>query len=261
MEMKTIRRRAAKNTRPLFDRAIQYRRFPHPKLSAGDTEFYDQSRDELLQRGFILLGDLRDASAPRGSAIHKTPVRVLVDAKGTIMVTVAVVQFPIAERLRNELSGLPTDGTIDLETEFSDGRFILTSNAESAGLIDFPPQIDTRFFRAGTKIATLLREHRRRVRARLLAHPRLSVRTVSAVREYGESQARQGELKAQFKKKNGYVSEREVRRIAQRGTETALALQAALGDFLTDLAGAFQPPKKRTGRKKPPAKSARRKAS
>lgn len=244
-----IARQTAKAVRSLYDRSIKHRPFPKPKLSLGDRIFYDTSRDELLDHGFTFLGDLREVTAPKGSAVYKTPLRVLVDRKGRIMATVAWLQNTVHERLANELHGMPSGGTIDLETEFSNGRFIMTSNAESAGLMDFPPQIDTRFFRAGTKAGTLLREHRRRVRAYMLAHPKLSIRTVASTEEYGQAQARQGAIKAAFKKKTGYVTTREVKRIAQRGTDAALDIQSVLSDFLGDMCDIFQAQEKGASKK------------
>jgi hypothetical protein len=261
MDLETVRRSAAKSTKSLYDYELKHRPFPNPKLHPCDAQFYDSSRDELLERGFLFLGDVRDAGAPKGSVVYKTPLRILATPDGRIMATIALLQNTLEERMSNALGGLSLEGVVDLETEFSNGRFLLTSNAEDASLIDFPPQIETRFFPEGTKVSTLLREHRRRVRAYLLAHPKFTVRPVTTIPEYGAAQVRQGEIKAKFKKKAGYVTAREVQRIADRSNEAALGIQAALGEFLGGLAKAIQADAPKRSPKKAAKKPSRRKRS
>jgi len=113
MEMKTVRSRAAKATKSLYTYTLKYRRIPTPKLPLLDAHFYDTSRDELIEKGFLLLGDVRDTGAPRGSLVYKTPMRILVEPDGRTTATIALLQNSVEERLNNALSGMSIEGTID----------------------------------------------------------------------------------------------------------------------------------------------------
>lgn len=102
---------------------------------------------------------------------------------------------------------------LDLETWFSDGAFVCTSNAEMAGKLDSPPAIDALRLPAGTTWDMLLETHQRRVGKYLAAHPGVKPVRLEGMADVRRAQDEQQRIKAEFRKRTG-LSKTELERMA-----------------------------------------------
>src|SRR5262249_31324249 len=102
-----------------------------------DLAFYDDGQRFLEQQGFRVLGDEENVTL-RMPGNPRTFVRILLSKDQII--TGGLYHFKPGWMLR-VLSARDAK-VMDLETWFSDGSFVCTSNAELAAKLDFPPSID-----------------------------------------------------------------------------------------------------------------------
>jgi hypothetical protein len=118
---------------------------------------------------------LLEVSNAAGSLIARTFIRSMLSSDGQVSVSYYQIKPQRLRRVRLLLTGLlnfrfidapaafargmKTRHCVDVMTEFSDGRHLLTSNAKAAALISGPPSIENRFFPYGTPTARLLSHH------------------------------------------------------------------------------------------------------
>ena len=111
------------------------------------------------------------------------------------------------------LLGAKPAKVLDLETWFSDGRFVCTCNAEMAGKLESPPAIDALRLPAGTTWDMLLETHQRRVNQYLAAHPGVKPVKLEGMADVRRAQDEQQRIKADFRKQIG-LSKTELERFA-----------------------------------------------
>jgi len=192
-----------------------------------DLKFYNSACAHLESRGFRHLADIEDRTltAAPGSILQRTMIRVLVSEDGSIN---AALFHPRLNRfwlrLLLWLVRKSMGRTIDLETEFSDGTFLCTTNAATAAAIELPPQIDSEFRPWKTPADALLQRHRERLAARLAARPGLMIRPARDLTELHASQHRMNALKAAYRGEVGGISRKELEALAP-GTDEATMTQ------------------------------------
>jgi len=190
-----------------------------------DLKFYDRARTHLESRGFRHLADIEDRtlSSTPGNILHRTMIRILVSDDGSIN---AALFHPKLNRLWLRLLlwvlRKSMGRTIDLETEFTDGTFICTTNAITAAAIELPPQIDSEFWPWATPADFLIHRHRERLAGRLAANPGLTIRAARDLAEVHASQHRMNALKAAYRGEIGGISRDELTRLAPDADEDAL---------------------------------------
>src|SRR5207247_4498873 len=107
---------------------------------------------------------------------------------------------------------------LDLESWFSNGCFVCTSNAEMAGKLDPPREIDALHLPAATPWEMLLETHTRRVSDYLAAHAGIAAVQLNGMPDMRRAQEAQQRIKAEFRKNRG-LSTPELERIAQSSKE------------------------------------------
>ena len=118
--------------------------------------------------------------------------------------------------------------TLDLETELSDGRFLVTNNTKQSDTTDAIPGIERDQFDAATPAPTLLDAHRRRLRAELWRDPALRAVEVRGIDQILAQQDRQLAIKAAFRRSRGFITPQEVRRTGGPDSELAEAVATAM---------------------------------
>jgi hypothetical protein len=146
--------------------------FPHLDLAA-----YRAFRAEMEARGYQYAGDIEIAELSQSptTLVARTMIRSMLSPAGGVVAQYYQVRPRIGRRLallgrglkngrwldapRNFISGLRVRHCTGFESELTDGTFITTSNAESAGRISGPPTMTQRFFPYGTDAKTLMEAH------------------------------------------------------------------------------------------------------
>ncbi len=182
-----------------------------------DLKFYHRTTHWLEANDFVYLEDKEDltlANTP-GNMLRRVMIRVLRSQDGTIM---AGLYHPKLRalwlRLLLFVLGKRLGRIIDFETEFSDGSFVCTSNAATAGAMKSPPLIAPEFLPAKTPVAQSLARHRERVAAHLRAHPGIFVRKAMSPCEIVAAQNRMNAIKAAFRGEIGGISLAELQILA-----------------------------------------------
>ncbi len=173
-----------------------------------DLAFYDEGRRHLEAQGYRFLDDQENVTLRRRSGTH-TFLRILLSSDQTIMADFYHFIPPWTFRL---LGAKPAK-VLDLETWFSDGCFVCTSNAEMAGKLESPPAIDAARMPAGTSWDMLLQAHRNRVAKYLANHRDAKPVKLQGMANVRRAQDEQQRIKAEFRKRTG-LSKTELERFA-----------------------------------------------
>ncbi len=198
---------------------------PHHELAVVDCRefghldlaFYDAATDLLTSLGYRVLGDLenRTLNSNPKRAFCRIMIRGLVSPDGSVSVGIYHAKRRARHRFLSWIAGHPKhDRIVDVETEYADGSFLLTTNATSASLALFPPTVRTQFVPYGTEITEILATHHRRHAALLASEPGCTPRIRRTLEEVLESQRRQLALKCAFRDSIGGLTVSELQRIA-----------------------------------------------
>ena len=219
MRQKRVVRKATKGIRPSLDAAYQKR---HQYVEVDSTDFsfldlryYDEIAAVLEAEGFKRRGDFEDLTLTMAFPTTRTFVRALVSADGAIRVGIYHSRRRGLSSLFYGVIGVHSAKVVDFESEFSDGRFLLTSNAALASSIAQPPDILGRYLPSYTSLAEMLNLHRQRVAEYQEAHPQVLLEKVFTLRQLFASQYRMMVTKSKFRRElGGGITEEEMRRIA-----------------------------------------------
>ena len=197
-----------------------------------DSRFYERTTRLLGSNGFRKLADIEDktiTNSPNG-VLMPVLVRTMLSRDGTVL---AGLYHPRIKRLGLRIllwvfRKLPGK-VIDMETEFSDGSFVVTSNAVSAAAIELPTTLISAEFLPGTVTAlAVFHRHAARVAAHLVARPGVGTRAVSTLDELLASQNRMNAIKAAYRGEIGAVTKAELERLSMFGKTVAGEVHAAV---------------------------------
>ena len=135
-------------------------------------------------------------------------LRVLVSRDGVSMACL----YHFTPRGLMRFLGVKEFKVVDFETQFSDGTFACTTNAEMAGKLDFPAVIDAFYLPSVTPIETVLQAHEQRVAGYLAKCPGVQPVRVGTVEEVRRAQDEMQRLKARHWQDAG-LSEQELQRL------------------------------------------------
>jgi hypothetical protein len=186
-----------------------------------DLDFYEQGRRDLEQMGFTYLGDIENVTAKEAHPECKTFMRTMLGRGGTVAACLYHPKFRIWMRLLLWVVRMRVGRVVDLETEFSDGCFLCTSNAELAAKMSDPPQIRTHYVKAGTPIHVILEAHDRGVREYLEKEPELEPLAFHSLEEVLESSRREDAIRAAFRESVGWVTKEDLERCGGKDKSVA----------------------------------------
>jgi len=152
--------------------------FPHLDLA-----WYQTATETLKSMGFAHVEDIIDVEARRRNLSAPTFMRILLSPDG---VTIGGLFHVRGRGWRHILARKPRADhrIVTLATELSNGVFLGTSNALSAGRFDYGPQIRSQRVDSNDP-AEVLKQHQHRVGEALALEPRLAptvCRTVTDIR-------------------------------------------------------------------------------
>lgn len=178
------------------------REFPHLDLA-----FYDQSRAFLESKGFQFLEDVENLTVRSRSSAPRTFSRKLLAGDGTMLAWLYHFIPPLASRAK----GAKEMKVLDLQTQFENGCFVTTSNAESVGKLSQPPQIQGLYMAAGTSQEVLLETHKKCIAefATKSGTPPVSLKNLEDVQRSSETLQR---LKAEYRRQTGLTND-ELKRL------------------------------------------------
>ena len=197
--------------------------FPHLDLPA-----YAASRAWMQEHGFRHLVDLEMpalSNNPR-TLMARSFTRAYAAVDGTAVAE--YYQFMVrrdrlfqqwATGMRNlrwiaatrfALGALSTRHCTGFETEFDDGGFVATSNAESAAKLTAPPSMDILHLPIGADPGDVLAAHKARVASRLARLPQARLLHVTDVRQMLAQQRRMAEQKSAWRAAQDWVTKDEL---------------------------------------------------
>lgn len=219
---------------------------PHTIVPIDEKDFghlalseYKFFRDTMEAEGFKYLADLEilEVSNSPTSVIARTMIRSLISNDGAIATNYYQVMPNIFRRLKlllrgiinlrwiaapkNFMHAMKTRHCIDFETEFSDDTFLITTNAETAGLISGPPTIENHFFPYGTPYTVLLKAHRARLQVILHNNQGLSPKAHQSLPDILQMQKRQNAQKMAHRATMQWVTQSELQGLSPGNTELA----------------------------------------
>lgn len=200
--------------------------FPHLDIS-----WYEKTTRLLATKGFRAVADVEDKTiteAP-GTVLSAILVRALASRDGTV---VAALYHPHIRKLwvRVLLWILrKTPGkVVDMETEFSDGSFVATTNAASAGVLENGPMIQAEFLPFTTTPLEVHARHMARVAEHLAQRPGVAPRVMTSYEDMLASQHRMNALKAAYRGEVGGITKAELDRLAVFGKGLTDAVHAEI---------------------------------
>jgi hypothetical protein len=98
---------------------------------------------------------------------------------------------------------------LDLETEFTDGTFLVTSNAMDAGLVSVPPTIDAVYLPYETALVDVYKTHRERLDSTLSSHSNKQVCMLNSSDDVITMQKRLKQLKDAWRVANDWLTRPE----------------------------------------------------
>jgi len=204
-----VAEKVAKSVAALGEAQYEYAPVDTMTFTHLDLAWYGTSQVWLEQQGFAFLGDEENLTFQRISNGNRTLLRTMLGQEGTCLAY--VYHFKPASA-RRALSG---DGfkILELQTHFSDGSFVCSSNAETAGKLDPPPGVDALRLPANSSPAAILAAHTQRVGVRLAANPGLAAGPMSSLQDVHRVQNVLQGLKAAHRKTIG-ITKPELQRLA-----------------------------------------------
>lgn len=178
-------------------------------FSQLDLAFYDQTQRALEQQGFTFLTNQENLTLSQKGG-NRTLLRSLVSQDQGIIAYIY--------HFKQNKAPFKEAKVADMESGFSNGHYITTSNAAMAGKLDSAPAIDAFFLSAGTPVETVLQTHFERVAGFLSVNPGVAsvkITSVADARRFGDELQR---VKSEFRQQAG-LSKAELERIAGRSDE------------------------------------------
>ena len=168
-----------------------------------DQSFYQQGQSVLEARNFRFLGDVENVTLQKTNKGPRTFLRLFVHAGTNTMAALYHFRPPWAVRVL----GAKDAKVIDLETWFADGTFVCTGNAEMAGKLQSPPEIDTVQMVASTSWAQVIEAHEKRINRHLERHPGVMPVAVNNLADVLRAQEEMQRIKGQHRQATGLTKD------------------------------------------------------
>jgi hypothetical protein len=192
------------------------------KFKHLDLAFYDTIKRNLEHIGYRFISDVEDLTVRQNSGV-KCFARQFISPDES---TVAGI-YHMRPIWHHRVLGAKEAKVTEFESRFSDGSFVVTGNAEMAGKLDSPPEIDSRQFAAGTLWNVVLDAHRFRVQQHLASSRALQVIPFKNEGDIISALSEQRRIIGEFRRRAG-LSKRELERIVEMKGRDVDNLHAAL---------------------------------
>jgi hypothetical protein len=194
-----------------------------------DLDYYDRTQQFFATRQFKLLGDVEDVTATNEFPQMRTFVRAMTGDAGATQVAIYHLKMRGWYRLLQTFGVLPKNlKIVDLETELSDGSFIVTANTKESDTTGAVPRVARFQYPLATPPQHLLEHHREQVQQACIRDPSLEAVPVNTLDEMIASQHRLQAIKNAHKASFGYMDGKELRNIVGEDNDAVRDVAAEL---------------------------------
>lgn len=173
-----------------------------------DLAWYDRSRQTLEALGFTLLQDVQNLTVDRAGGT-RTLLRLFASRDGTAMACL----YHLKPGWFARVVGAKATQVLDVDTQFANGEWVCTSNAESAGAIHQPTSINALYLAAATPQPLVIEAHQKRVSAYVQQHPGVAAVRVASAEDVFRAQNALQAIKSAFRAGRG-LSRDELQQMA-----------------------------------------------
>ena len=179
-----------------------------------DQSFYEQMALRISNLGFNPVGDFVPATGHESDGSMRCFIRAFVSHDGPYTAAcyhprpkfwIGLVSRMICSRLGK---------VVEIETEFSDDTWVISTTAPKARLFDSAPLIMRGHYPAEIEVDDLLGGHKKRISAYLASHPGVTIRKVHDVAGLERAQARLHDITAVYRSMVGGLTADEIRRFS-----------------------------------------------
>ena len=211
----------------LYAEPHEFRSVRPNEIPGLDLAFYDRTEQFFRTQQFKLLGDLEDLTATREFPQMRTFLRVMCGDGGATQLSFYHIKMRGFYRLLQTFGVLPKNMKMtDLETEMSDGSFIVTANSQGSDTTGAVPGVARFQHPMETAPGDLLKMHREQVQQACRREPGLEPVRVGTLDQMIASQHRLQKLKNDHKASMGYMDAKELRQIAGEDSQAVRDLAA-----------------------------------
>lgn len=172
-----------------------------------DLKFYDNTMQALGQRGYHHLIDEENLTIKGTASDTRTFQRVALSDDGLVNVNLQHPKPIFWVRLLGRFTGDRHHKTITLTSEFSDGTFLLTSNAEPLEELEAPPNVFPEYLPANSTLKELEERHRSKMMLCQQLVPELSPLALRELDAVHSSLKRLQQQQAELRKRLGVIKE------------------------------------------------------
>lgn len=205
-------------------RKVDAANFPHVNQT-----FYKRTQRALENAGFYFVADMENVTLSQLHPNTRTFLRAMIHEGGHVNAAVYNIRPTGIYRAMAWFRMVPRDvSVVEFESELSDGHFLVTTNA-SEDKLDPEPGMLVKTVHEETPVAEIFDRHRRALERYLSENPGVEPVRFSDYDDVLQSQHRQQELKCEYRRSIGYITEDEMLRIAGKSkTEYAKTLLEAI---------------------------------
>ncbi|MDC0598466.1 hypothetical protein OAP18_01285 [Gammaproteobacteria bacterium] len=219
--------------------------FPHIDFSK-----YRSIENTLKTDGFKKIGDIElvNISNDPTGVFRKTLIRSFVSQdNGSVVscyelrpkwsrILLLLVRGVLALRWiaapRFFLSMIPPRFILDIETELSDGSFVVTANAQAAGFLSGPPTVDELYLPYGTGLEKLWELHLLRLKEKIVGE--VSLRAIRDKVALRKMQDRLKMEKTAHRSSSNWIKKEEIQAMCQGHSELAKLVYEELQNQIMD---------------------------
>jgi hypothetical protein len=211
----------------LYAEPHEFRAVRPGEIRGLDLDFYDRTEQFFRAQQFKLLGDMEDVTATREFPKMRTFLRVMSGDGGATQLAFYHLKMRGFYRVLQTFGVLPKNlKMIDLETEMSDGSFIVTANSQGSDTTGAVPRVARFQHPLDTAPGDLLKMHREQVQQACIREPGLQPVRVHTMDDMIASQHRLQKIKNEHKASIGYMDAKELRNIAGEDSQAVRDLAA-----------------------------------
>jgi len=199
-----------------------------------DHQFYDRIAARLSNCGFVLAGDFNPVTGHPSDGSMRCFVRAFLSDNGSYTAACYHPRPKFWIGLISRLICGRLGKVMEMETEFADDTWIVTTTAPKVRLFDPPPLLLREHHPEQIEVESLFNIHKRRVQAYVKANPGVAIRKVSDVTGLERSQARQHDISTAYRKMVGGLKADEIRRFSVFGKARSEALKSRLDELGQD---------------------------
>jgi hypothetical protein len=202
---------------------VEVRDFP-----AVDPAFYDRMAARLSGLGFNPVGDFVPVTGHQSDGNLRCFIRAFVSPDGLCTAACYHPRPRLWIRAVSRVICGRLGKVVELETEFSDDTWVISTTAPKARLFDPPPLFMREHYPEAIEVGELFVLHQKKVSAYLASCPGVTIRKVYNVAGLERAQARQHDITAVYRSMVGGLTADEIRRFSVFGRSRSAALKERL---------------------------------